>query len=212
MSITYVLIPAAPQRSNNKSEAMSAQKPVLRFAGHLAVLTGLAVILLDPAPSFAKEPQVVITPESELRFGAFMVFGSGSRTVSAMGNVTDVALVPMEGSAVRPARFTLSYDRGNESRHVLDIELELIMSPPTRVRVRGVEAQLSGYETDLPGSGRVTPDQPIRVRLNQCRQRICSVSFNVGGRLDVTRQYGGASLVIPIPVHASVVSVERQRK
>ncbi len=194
---------------------MALNMPACRwFAYCTAPVLGcaLAFNMLMPGTANAARPEVRITPDSELRFGTFMVFGSGSRTVSALGNVTDVSIVPLEGDPVRPARFTVSYDRGNESRHVLDIELELFITPPASVRVQGVDARLSAFETDLPGSQSITAGQPVRVNLNNCRDRVCSMSFYVGGRLDVSRQYGGASLVIPIPVDATVISAERQRR
>ena len=178
----------------------------------VAALFGGATCLLLPRTTFANTPEVRVNAESELRFGTFMVFGNGSRSISAAGNVTDISLVALEGNPTGPARFTVSYDRGNESRHILDIELEMVISQPPRVRDGGVEAQLSALETDLSGTGRVLPGQPIRVELRDCRQRVCSVSFNVGGRLDVSRHYGGASLAIPIPVDVAVISAERQRR
>lgn len=189
-----------------------ARRSRARLAGiwGLTLLAALAINFGHSLPVSANQPQVRITPESELRFGTFMVFGTGSRTVTAMGNVTDVSLVALEGSRAGPARFTVSYDRGNQSRNILDIELELVISQPARVRMGGVEGQLSNFETDLPGAGRIAPGQPIRINLNNCRDRVCSVSFNVGGRLEVSRQYGGASLSIPIPVDVTVISIDRR--
>lgn len=141
-----------------------------------------------------------------------MVFGSGSRTVGANGQVTDSSLVALEGNPTGPARFTVSYDRGNQSNHVLDVEIDLVVSPAGTVRLNGVQGTLSAFQTDLPGAGHITPGQPVRIRLQDCRQRVCSRSFNIGARLDVTRQFGGGNLVVPIPVDVAVVSVERRRR
>lgn len=158
----------------------------------------------------AKEPQVRIVAESDLRFGTFMVFGSGSRTVSANGMVTDSSLVALEGNPTGPARFSLSYDRGNQSKHVIDIEVELVVSPGSTVQQQGVRGSLSAFQTDLPGVGSISPGQPIRVLLRNCRERVCSQSFTIGARLDVSRQFGGANLIIPIPVDVAIISVQRQ--
>ena len=140
-----------------------------------------------------------------------MVFGSGSRTVGATGTVSDSGIVPVEGRAPAPAVFTISYDRGNENNFVLDIVLDLVISAPPMVRQEGVEARLSGYETNLPGALRIDAGRAIRLTMSHCRTRVCTRTFQVGGRLDVTRQFGGASVVVPIPVDVTVISAERGR-
>jgi len=162
-------------------------------------------------PAQAKNPEVSLTAISDLHFGTFMVFGNGARTVSASGAVTDVGIVALEDRAPSPARFTISYDRGNESRHGLDLVFELVMSAPAPVRQGGVEARLYGYETDLPGAMRIDPGRPVRVNVPNCRTRVCSRSFQVGARLDVNRRFGGAEIVVPIPMDVTVISAERQR-
>lgn len=167
--------------------------------------------LLAALPAQAKEPEVRIDATSDLQFGTFMVFGSGARTVSANGTVSDNGVVALEGSVPAPARFTITYDRGNESNQTLNIVLELVISAPPLVRQGGVEARLSGYETDLPGALRIDAGRAIRLTLANCRTRICTRTFQVGGRLDVTRHFGGAALVVPIPVDVTVISAERAR-
>ena len=174
-----------------------------------AVLAAAALLVSQPVS--ADVPRVRISPDSELRFGSFMVFGSGARTVSATGLVSDQAIVPIEGSTTGPARFTISYDRGNESKQSLDIEIELVISNPGPVRAGGVDARLSAFETDLPGALRVTPGQAIRLSIRNCSTRVCSRSFQVGARLDVARQFGGADLSVPIPLDATIISAERVR-
>lgn len=157
----------------------------------------------------AKPPAVRVQTEADLRFGSFMLFGSGARSVSASGIVTDQAIVPVEGTSPGPGRFTILYDRGNESRRPLDVTLELTFVAPAMYRQAGVEARLSAFETDLPGYSRVAPGETMQVRFTNCRTRVCSRSFNLGARLDASRQYGGADLVIPIDFDARIVSVER---
>ncbi|MCB2067420.1 MAG: DUF4402 domain-containing protein [Erythrobacter sp.] len=181
-----------------------------RFRSIIAIAAMLAAAW--PSITVANTPEVRIVAESDLRFGTFMVFGSGSRTVSASGLVTDNSILALEGNPTGPARFTVSYDRGNESIHVLDIELELVLSPVGMVQNDGVQGTLTAFQTDLAGMGVITPGQPIRIRLRDCRERVCSQSFHIGARLEVTRQYGGADLVVPIPVDVAVISVERSRR
>lgn len=191
---------------------MTGQHTFVR-GNQIASLSAVPVALLSLAamPSHAKVPEVTLTADSELHFCTFKVFGTGSRTVGASGAVTDLGIVPIEARAPTPARFTISYDRGNENKHVLDLEFELVMSPPPPVRRGGVEARLHGYETDLPGATRIDPGRAVRVTIPGCRTRVCTRSFQVGARLDVTRQFGGAQVIVPIPMDVRVISAERQR-
>lgn len=170
----------------------------------------MATLCLPTSPATANTPQVSVLPESELSFGTFMVFGSGSRTVSPVGAVSDIGIVALEGQPIAPARFTISYDRGNQSRNAMELELEVVLSVPPPTRMGGVEARLSAFETDLPGAMRITPGRPFRLIISDCRTRICSRTFQVGGRLDVTRHFGGAQLVLPIPVDVAVISIDRR--
>ncbi|MFC3099899.1 DUF4402 domain-containing protein [Altererythrobacter lauratis] len=158
----------------------------------------------------ANTPQISVVPESELSFGTFMVFGSGSRSISPAGTVSDIGIVALEGRPTGPARFTISYDRGNQSRNAMELELEVVISVPAQARMGGVEARLSAVETDLPGAMRITPGRPFRLVISDCRTRICSRTFQVGGRLDVTRHFGGAQLVLPIPVDVRVIAIDRR--
>jgi hypothetical protein len=170
----------------------------------------LALAILLASAAIAKPQEVRVRNQGTLQFGTFMVFGSGSRLVSATGVVTDTTIVQIDGSLPRPARFTVEYDRGNESRQVLDITIELVMTAPSSVRFGGVDARLSAFETDLPGHTRVSSGEPMTVRLTNCRSRICSTTFAVGGRLDVTRNFGGAKINIPITIDARIVARDRQ--
>lgn len=169
-----------------------------------------AVALLSSPAIEAKTPEVRVQPEGELAFGTFMVFGSGARTVGSSGLVSDFSIVPLEGTRARPARFTIEYDRGNESKHVLDVTLQLTFFAPDMHRQGGVEARLSAFETDLPGHSSISPGELIELQFDNCRTRICSKTFHVGARLDVNRQFGGANLVIPIDFNARVVTAERR--
>lgn len=183
-----------------------------RCAALATALVAALATLIAGSPAQAATAEVRITPDSDLDFGSFMVFGSGARTISPAGTVTDTSIASLEGRLPSPARFTITYDRGNESRHVLDIELEVVMSAAPRVRIDGVEASLSAFRTDLPGAPAIAPGQVIRLTLPNCRSRICSRSFQLGARLDVTRSYGGAQVLIPIPMDVTVISAERQSR
>jgi len=163
------------------------------------------------APAGAKPQEVRVRSQNSLHFGTFMVFGTGSRRVSATGAVADTAIVSLEGSQPRPARFTIEYDRGNESKQALDITIELVLSVSGSLRFGGVDARLGAFETDLPGHPRVAAGDIIVVRLNDCRSRICQQTFSVGGQLDVARSFGGARIDIPITIDARIAERDRSR-
>lgn len=174
-----------------------------------ALATYLLLATLFSSAAVAKPQEVRVRSQAELSFGTFMVFGSGSRSVSAAGTVTDSSIVALEGSQPRPAHFTINYDRGNESRQVLDITVELVMLAPANMRFDGIDARLSSLETSLPDYPRIASGEPMTIRLTNCRTRVCSMSFSVGGRLDVTRNFGGAKINIPLNVDARIVARER---
>jgi hypothetical protein len=193
-----------------RTRPLSAIRAKARImAGILAASCGVTALCL-PSAAVADGPSVQITAQSDLRFGTFLVFGTGARTVSAAGTVTNFALVPVEGDAPAPARFTVAYDRGNQNTQPLDVELDVMIATSPPIRVGGIDARLSALDSTLPGAVQVQPGHPVRIRITGCRTRLCSHSFQVGGRLDVTRQSGFASLSIPIPLEATLVSAVRQ--
>jgi hypothetical protein len=172
---------------------------------------GLVLGLLIPDTATPRPQEVRVRSQSSLSFGTFMVFGRGSRSISATGALSDNGIAPLEGGTPRPARFTIDYDRGNESRQPLEVTVELIMSAPSTMRFGGVDVQLSAFETDLPGHARIESGDPLTIRITDCRTRVCSRTFNVGGRLDVTRSFGGARVDVPITILARIVERDRVR-
>lgn len=185
----------------------------LIFAGQMAFLISGG---LQSAPILTESnydpARVTVTADSDLHFGTFMVFGSGQRTVSPTAAVTDNAIVPLEGSSPSPARFTVTYNRGNQSRRPLDIEIDVYLHSVSRVSIGGIEASLTSLRTDVAGQSQLESGRPIRITIPNCRTRICARSFSVGGTLNVNRSYGGASLTIPIPVYVELVSDDRARR
>jgi hypothetical protein len=163
---------------------------------------------LPAAPAFADEPILTITPRSDLRFGRFAVFGSGSRTITPQGAVFDSAIFSEPGSVTGPAEFDLSFDRGNESKFPIDVYIELVLSGPNSQQLNGVTAQVSAFTSDLAGAPVIVPGRAISVVMLRCPTRVCTRSFRVGGRLDVTKYYGGATLAIPLPIDATIIVVK----
>lgn len=170
-------------------------------------LVALACLLPASQPAQADAAQVRILPLSELRFGSFAVPSSGSIEVGATGSVIREGIVSVTSGDTSPARFVVRYDRGNNGRTRLDLLIQLTFAAPTSFVQGGVTASLSRYQTDLPGYASISPNQIIEIRIPNCRQRVCETSFNLGGRLDVDRRFGGAEVAIPIPVDAILVSV-----
>lgn len=164
--------------------------------------------LVQPVPASAKVPALTISADSDLRFGSFVVMGSGSRSVSAAGMVSDVSIVPAGHGDTGPARFTVSYDRGNENKHVLNLVIEVVLSSVPRIVRGGVSAQLGQFNSDIPGAANVQPGSPIVLTIPNCSARVCSRTFMIGGRLDLVSQFGGASFQIPLPIDAAIRSVD----
>lgn len=170
-------------------------------------LVSLPAALAWSVPAGADAPLLRILPESELRFGRFAVPTRGSIVVSPTGAVTRNGIISVSPGDTSPARFTLRYDRGNNGSKVLQLRIRLVFSAPGGVTQGGVTASLSALQSDLPNYPTIAPNQILEVVIPNCRQRICERRFTVGGRLDVDRRFGGASVAIPIPVNAFLVSV-----
>jgi hypothetical protein len=179
-----------------------------RRARALCLLPALLGALVPSAPVQAVPPAISVRQDAPLRFGSFMVFGSGSRSVGTSGEVFDSGIAGAGDEAPAPAFFTVSYDRGNESRRSLDIEVDVTLAQVPPVTLGGIRASLSNLSTDLPGGGALVPGRPVRISMTGCAQRVCARSFRVGGRLDVSRSYGAGQLTLPLLVDAVVVSVK----
>lgn len=164
-------------------------------------------VAFAPNTADAARPQLNIIPERELRFGSFAVPSAGYRQVSPTGTVISSGIFSVSTGDTGPARFTVMYDRGNNGRRNLNLRIQLVFSPPPTVQVGGVTAQLSAYRSDLPNAPQISPGQVVEILMPNCRTRTCSTTFHLGGRLDVTRTFGGAQVAIPIPVDATLISV-----
>ncbi|MFA6220476.1 MAG: DUF4402 domain-containing protein [Erythrobacter sp.] len=158
------------------------------------------------SPSRAGPEKVTVQTPVALRFGVFAVPTTGFREVTASGAITGAGIFSLDDSGVGPARFIVEYDRGNNGRRRIDLTIEVVLSGPAVLTQGGVTVRLSRYQTDLPGYGLVQAGQVLRIEIPNCVTRVCSRSFNLGGRLDVDRSFGGGLVEIPIPVDAVVVS------
>lgn len=170
-----------------------------------AICTCLCLCL---GPARAAPPQLTIVPQSDLRFGSFAVMGSGYRIVSPSGAVQDSGIFSTTTGDTGPAQFIVAYDRANNSKRALNLQIQLTFLPPQTVQVGGVTANLSAYQSDIPGASQIVPGQIVEINIPNCAARVCQTTFRMGGRLDVDRTSGGASVAIPIPVDALLVSVK----
>lgn len=166
-----------------------------------------ASLCVPLAPLHADRPDLRVISANDLRFGSFAVIGRGYRIVRPSGDVESVGLFSTGGGDTGPARFTVQYDRGNNGRRRLNLKVDLVFSSAPVVTEEGVVARLTSYRTDLPNYPAVSAGQVIQIEIPNCVQRVCSKTFNLGGRLDVTRNYGGALIEVPIPVDAVLTSV-----
>jgi len=167
------------------------------------MLAPIALTLLATPP--ARADNLVLTANQQLRYGSFAVPGTGSRTVSATGLVTDSGVLPVSGPT-GPAQFTLAFDRGGGSNPVT-LVIQVLLGSVGPVSQGGVTGALSAFTTDLPGVPLLVPGQAAILSLPGCATRICTRSFRIGARLDVTRASGGAALTIPLPVSATILAV-----
>ncbi len=166
-----------------------------------------ALLCLCLGPARAAPAQLTIVPQSDLRFGSFAVMTSGYRIVSPSGAVQDSGIFSTSSGDTGPAQFALIYDRANNSKRTLNLQIQLTFLPPQSVQLGGVTATLSGYQSDIPGAPQIVPGQIVEINIPNCTARVCQTTFRLGGRLDVDRTSGGGNVSIPIPVDALLVAV-----
>jgi hypothetical protein len=168
----------------------------------IAVLAGLVA-----QPGLAREAEIVVTSDQALRFGTLLVPAAGSRIVSARGTVADVGLYQIGNDPVGPAQFTVTYDRGNESKRSINVVVQVLLAGGQRVRVGSVEAQVSGLESDIAAISGLPSGAIATFTMVNCRERRCTQVFRVGAKLDLVRPAGGAEVVVPLTASATVMAV-----
>ena len=173
----------------------------------LSALLALAGLTCLASPAEAAPPTFALTVNSDLRFGSFVVMSTGARVIGATGAVTNIGIYPIASGATGPAQFTVAYDRGNNGNKSLDIAIEVFMGSAPPVGGGGVTGRLSGFTTDLPGVPAIATGQIVPILITGCRDRICSRTFRIGSRLDVSRSGTGRTIAIPIPLTATLVNV-----
>jgi Domain of unknown function (DUF4402) len=155
----------------------------------------------------AAQESLSLTVNSDLRFGSFVVMASGARVVNATGAVSNIGIYPIASGITGPAQFTVTYDRGNNGRKSLDIVIEVSMGSTSTVRSGGVTGTLSAFTTDIAGVPSISTGQIVTLTILGCTTRLCTRTFRIGSRIDVSRSGTGRTIAIPIPMTATLVNV-----
>lgn len=147
-----------------------------------------------------------VVQQERLRFGSMVVPAQGRRTVTATGSVIDEDVLPsVWPDQAGPGRFTVTYDRGNNGRQALDIEVLVMLPVALDYGTVGLRARLTNIVSDVqPATG-----QTATIRLRNCVTRVCAATFRIGGTLSISRNQGGGSIVLDVPLQASVIRVAR---
>lgn len=176
-------------------------EPVRRLARIAAVLCLLAASTVHAAPGLA------IVSDTALRFGSFVVPGTGSRTVTAAGQVTNTNVFPVSGAVTGPAQFTLTYDRGTNATGQILVTVLLTLAQPGSFSQSGLKATVSSFDTDLQGIPLLTPGQSLLFAMPPCASPVCTQVFHVGGRIDVTQPGNGGAVTVPLTIGATLIAV-----
>ena len=164
-----------------------------------------------PPPAQPSATSLNVRAEQQLRFGTMVVIDSGARTVGASGEVTNDNVLPMGYAGVGPAQFTISYDRGTEDGHPINVVVQITLANLPPVTQGAITGGLGNFDTDLPGAAHIEPGRPITTTIAGCVSRVCSVTFHVGARLSITRGGGdtpnGGAFSISPPITATVLAV-----
>ena len=166
-------------------------------------LVGALVASIALAPSAMAASVLSVTSDQLLEFGSFVVLASGSKWVHASGLVVDRGgVVPMPGSAQRPAQFTIRYRRDG-GRAAADVVLRIAVAKVPPITAGTVTGTVAALDVDLAGVPELVPGQVFSYTMPGCAAN-CSVSFRVGARLDITAASSGANLALPLALTVQV--------
>jgi Domain of unknown function (DUF4402) len=172
-----------------------------------ALLSGLSGILL-PAAAIGAPASLTITQDMPLRFGTLVVFGGGSRTIRANGDSSNDGVYPVGLGGGGPAQFTVTYDRGDEPLREISVTFMFMLSSVAPMSQSGLSGSLGNFDSDLAGSTMLAPGRAVIQTMPMCITRICTTTFRIGARLDMTRASGSGPLVFALPVSAKLVAVQ----
>lgn len=215
MGISVLAEPAflLRRRLTAQSLARSLARALARSRlGRLGVFTLLAsaLAIAGALPALAADFPIVgdlsISEIAPLRFGSMVLQSSGRRTVTPYGDAVDEGVIAVSGSRSAAAEYVVRYDRGNNGRQPLDVEFLVMLPGVLRVETGTLSAVLQSLTTDIRA---LQNGGQLILRISGCMTRICSASFRLGGTLAITRHSGGGTIVVPVPVTATVLSLSR---
>ncbi len=161
-----------------------------------------------PAAAHGAPAGLTINQDMPLRFGNFVLFDRGARTVSATGSVTNDNVYPIGSSSTGPAQFTVTFDRGSDDTREISISYVIQLGAISQFGHGGLSGTLSNFDIDVPGSGQLGTGRAVVQTIANCSSRICMSTFHVGARIELMRAGGSSALTIPLPISATLVSVQ----
>lgn len=183
--------------------------PWLTRLRHLLVACGCSAVLAA-VPAHAATlltPSFSATAVEPLQFGTIVTSGGGTVTIAPNGSISDNGVVPVSGNPGAPAEFMLSYSKAQLDLLTYQLIFQITLQTTAAESSGQVQGTLSGLTTDLPGYSAISPGQTLTYTLPYCANPTCTVTFHIGGTLNVTSGGGGAVLTFPLAVMASVTAV-----
>ena len=174
-------------------------------SGGMAALLALSCGIVAPAQAQSVST-LTSSADQTLRFGTIVTGGSGSRTVSASGAITDSGVFPVGVQSAGPAQFTLTYYRAPGDLRFLLLTFQITLMSVPKVSVNGVQGSLTGFTSDIPGAPTIQPGQTVNYILPLCLQTLCTVTFHIGATLNIVQPNTGANLTFALPVVTTVTS------
>ena len=152
-------------------------------------------------------PYISVTPDQPLRFGSVIAAQSGARIVSASGDVTNINLFPVGTRSAGPAQFTITYHRDPGPNPPIKLVTQIILSSGPSFSQGSLSGQLSSFDTDLPGNPTLRAGQAQTITWPLCTTTDCTLTFHVGGRLEINGATGGGPIAVTLSMTAHVVTV-----
>jgi hypothetical protein len=163
---------------------------------------------MTPATINATSASLTISQDMPLRFGSIVVFGHGSRSVSANGETGNDQIYPVGINTSGPARFTVTYDRGSDPLREVSVTYLIMLGGVAPVNQSGLTGTLSRFDSDLPEASSILPGRGVVQTMPPCISQTCRSTFHIGAWLEVTQAKGGGTLSFSLPVSAKLVSVQ----
>jgi hypothetical protein len=157
------------------------------------------------APAHAQlTPTFTASANQPLQYGKVVTSGGGSITISPDGAISENGVVPVSGLSSTPAEYTLTYNKGLTGLLTTELIIQITLVAPSGANTGGISGTLSGFTTDLPGYSQIQPGQTLTYTLYNCFTPTCTVTFHIGGTLNIATSGGGGTLTFPLVVMATV--------